>query len=64
MKEAIRGLWNSFWSLGRFGQKIVMACVAGGVVGTILAWKVVLPLFLAVFSFAAYLRFSRGKDEL
>jgi len=41
-----------------------MACVAGLIAATVLAWKVMLPLWALAAPVAVYLRSTRDKESL
>jgi O-antigen/teichoic acid export membrane protein len=57
-------LWTSFWGLDLQIQRLIAGGAIVIVLATVVAWRLMLPLWGLAAAVVLYLRFSRPKDSL
>ena len=68
LRDALTDSWERFSNLDLLSQnwtlRWILAAVTVFVFLTVMAWKVMVPLFLSAIGVTFYLRRSRGDDSL
>ena len=68
LRDALSDSWERFSSLDLLSRDWaggwILAAVAGVIVSTVLAWKIMLPLIFLAVGVMFLMRYLRGEDSL